>query len=63
MELIDQKLQTDLAVRFSLSLVMDSQSEMTKIMVIVQNCGNWDGPIPGKTVLCTIVGGPLMAMG
>ena len=41
---------------FGLSWVMDSQSEVTRIMVIVRKSGNWDGSILDKTVLCTIVG-------
>ena len=41
---------------FGLSWVMNSQLEVTKIMVIVRKSGNWDGPILGKTILCTIVG-------
>ena len=40
LEVIHQKLRRDLIEGFGLSLVMDSQTEVTKIMVIVQKCGN-----------------------
>ena len=40
LEVIHQKLQMDLTKGFRLSLVMDNQSEVTRIMAIVQKCGN-----------------------
>ena len=39
LEVIHQKLRTDLIEDFGLSLVMDSQTEVTRIMVIVRKCG------------------------
>ena len=56
LEVMNQKLQTDLTMTFGLSLVMDSQSEVTKIMVILQKYENEECPILGRTVLCTMVG-------
>ena len=39
LEVINQKLRTDLTAVFGLSYVEDSQSEVTRIMVIVRKCG------------------------
>ena len=36
--------------------VMDNQSEVTRIMVIIWKSGNWVDPILARIVLCTIVG-------
>ena len=46
----------DLTDGFGLSLMIDNQTEVTRIMVIVQKCANQDGSIPGRIVLCTMVG-------
>ena len=40
LEVINQKLETDLTEGFGLSFVLDSQAEVTRTIVIVQKSGN-----------------------